>query len=80
MTNKDLYLIIRPSQPSGGLIQHGYGYAYVPSSVSDSMYCTDDLQTAHEALESGKRVFKLNALTELSKIDVSYTEVPMELA
>lgn len=62
MMNEDVYLCL--TKP--------------PISTNYYVEFVDDLHRAAIELKRGARVFKLNALTELKSIDVTYTETTYE--
>jgi len=77
-----MYLILRQRSIYS---QSMVGYVRISSlqladTVKDNYisYFTDDMHEAREALEDGARVYKLDSLTELKKIEVTYQEVTME--
>ena len=75
-----MYLILRLRAYS----QPMTGYTLIVSYPIDNIigdyfsHFTDDIHVVHEALENGARVYKLDSLTELKKIEVTYQEVTME--
>lgn len=43
--------------------------------------CTSDMQKVSEALKkTGVRVYKLDSLTEITGVDITYQEIPKELS
>ncbi len=66
-----MYLILYPSRGMISISQN--------NECFDSVF-THDLHRVSEALKiNGVRVYKIDSLTEIKSVEVSYTEVPKEL-
>lgn len=70
----DVYMIMSPVHVISSL-----GGSPNDQENFNAFYTTDAV-SAGQALERGRRVFKLNTLTELKEIKVSFEETPMELS